>query len=99
MTAFDDLDDAAKVSYSRAELAATFSALTAVLDRLSALRTHASDPEGDIRLTLGPDGRLLSLFIDESVSGRLTHLRLEEKINHLLAEANREAQKSRRECY
>ncbi len=99
MTSFDDLDDAAKVSYSRAELAATFSQLSAVLDRLAALRTHAADPDGDVRLTIGPDGRLLSLFIDESVPGRLTHLALEQKINDLLAEANRVAEKSRRESY
>ena len=74
MTGFDDLDDAAKVKYSQAELAATYDELTAILDRLAALRTDAVDPDGDIRLQLGPDGRLLSLFIDESVPGRLTHL-------------------------
>ena len=48
MTGFDDLDDAAKVSYSQAELAATFSELTAALDRLAALRTEAADPDGDV---------------------------------------------------
>ena len=99
MTGFDDLDDAAKVRYSQSELATTFSELTAVLDRLAALRTNAEDPDGDVRLTLGPDGRLMSLFIDESVPGRLTHLALEEKINNLLAEANRAAEKSRKESY
>jgi hypothetical protein len=38
--------------------------LTAVLDRLATLRTNAADPDGDVRFTLGPDGRLLSFFID-----------------------------------
>lgn len=99
MTGFDDLDDAAKVRYSQSELAATFAELSALLDRLAALRTNAADPDGDVRLTLGQDGRLLSLFIDESVPGRLTHLALEEKINDLLAEANRAAEKSRRDTY
>jgi hypothetical protein len=99
MTGFDELDDAAKVSYCQAELAATFSELTAVLDRLAALRTEAADRDGVVRLTLGPDGRLLSLFLDESVPARLTNLALEEKINDLLAEANRVAEKSRRESY
>lgn len=99
MTGFDDLDDAAKVRYSQSELAATFAQLSAVLDRLAALRTNAADPDGDVRFTLGADGRLLNLFIDESVPGRLTHLALEEKINGLLAEANRVAEKSRRESY
>jgi hypothetical protein len=50
-------------------------------------------------VTLGPDGRLLTLFIDESVPRRLTHLVLEEEINNLLAEANRVVEKSRRETY
>ena len=99
MTGFDDLDDAAKVRYSQAELAATFAELSAVLDRLAAMRTNAGDPDGDVRFTLGPDGRLLSLFLDESVPARFTHLALEEKINSLLAEANRVAEKSRRESY
>ena len=78
MTGFDDLDDAAKVRYSQAELAATFAELSAVLDRLAAMRTNAGDPDGDVRFTLGPDGRLLSLFLDESVPARFTHLALEE---------------------
>ena len=94
MTGFDELDDAAKVKYSQAELAATYDELTAVLDRLAALRTDAADPDGDIRFQLGPDGRLLSLFIDESVPGRLTHLGLEETLNDLLARANVVAQDS-----
>ena len=96
---FDDLDDAAKVRYSQAELAASFAELTAVLDRLAALRTEAVDQGGDVALTLGPDGRMIRLFIAESVGGRLTHLALEEKINALLAEANRVAEKSRKETY
>ncbi|MGH3676756.1 MAG: hypothetical protein ACRDU5_13660 [Mycobacterium sp.] len=94
MTSFDDLDNAAKVKYSQTELAATYDELTAVLDRLAALRTDAEDPDGDVRFQLGPDGRLLSMFIDESVPGRLTHLGLEEKINDLLARANLVAQES-----
>ncbi len=97
MTEFHNLDDAAKVRYSQSELAATFAELSAVLDRLAALRTNVADPDSDVRFTLGPDSRLLSLFIGESVPGRLTHLALEQKINDLLAEANRVAEKSRRE--
>jgi hypothetical protein len=94
VTGFDELDDAGKVKYSQAELAATYDELTAILDRLAALRTDAMDPDGDIRLQLGPDGRLLSLSIHESVPGRLTHLGLEEKLNDLLARANVIAQES-----
>jgi hypothetical protein len=57
VTDFDELDDAAKVKYSQAELAATYDELTAILERLAALRTDAVDPDGDIRIQLGPDGR------------------------------------------
>jgi hypothetical protein len=99
VSAFDDLDDAAKVSYSQAELASTFTQLSSMLDRLAALRTNAADADGDVRFTLGADGRLVSLFIADSVPERLTHLALEEKINNLLAEANRVAENSRRESY
>ena len=70
MTGFDELDDAAKVKYSQTELAETYDELTAILDRLAALRTDAVDPDGDIRLQLGPDGRLLSLFIRRVGSGQ-----------------------------
>jgi hypothetical protein len=94
MTGFDDLDDAAKVKYSQAELASTYDELTAILDRLAALRTDATDPDGDIAIQLGPDGRLLSLAIGESVPSRLTHLALEERLNDLLARANVVAQES-----
>jgi len=97
--AFAALPDADKVRYSQSELAATFAELTAVLDGLAALRTDAVHPDGDIAFTLGSDGRLTTLFIDESVRGRLTHLQLEARINTLLAEANRVAEKSRREAY
>ncbi len=57
-------------------------------------RIDAIDPDGDIQIQLGPDGRLLSLAIGESVPGRLTHLALEEKLNDLLARANVVAQES-----
>ena len=43
MTGFDELDDAAKVKYSQAELAATYDELTNILDRLAALRTEGAD--------------------------------------------------------
>jgi hypothetical protein len=88
MTDFDDLDDAAKVKYSQAELAATYDELTSILDRLASLRTEAEDADGAISLQLGPDGRLISLFLDDSVPGMLTHLALEERLNDLLARAN-----------
>jgi hypothetical protein len=94
MTGFDELDDAGKVKYSQAELAATYDELTSILDRLAALRTDAQDADGDIRIQLGPDGRLLSLSIHESAPGRLTHLGLEEKLNDLLARANVVARES-----
>ena len=94
MTGFEELDYSGKVKYIQAELEATYDQLKSILHRLAALRTDALDPDGDIRIQLGPDGRLLSLSIHESVPGRLTHLGLEEKLNDLLARANVVAQES-----
>jgi hypothetical protein len=94
---FDDLGDADKVKYSQAELAATFAELDAKLQRLAALRTETEDPEGLVRFTLGPDGRLLSLFIDDAAQTRLTNLALEQKLNEMFEVANEAAWQSRRE--
>ena len=93
---FDDLGDADKVKYSQAELAATLADLDAKLARLAALRTQAEDSDGLVRFTLGPDGRLLDLFIDDSVPRRLTNLALEEKLNEMLEAANASAWQSRK---
>ena len=94
---FDNLGDADKVKYSQAELAATLAELDAKLQRLAALRTEADDPDGLVRVTLGPDGRLLSLFLHEAVPRRLTHLALEEKLNEMFEAANEAVLQSRRE--
>ncbi|HZA08999.1 hypothetical protein [Mycobacterium sp.] len=94
---FDDLGDAEKVKYSQAELAATFAELDAKLARLAALRTEAEDSDGWVRFSLGPDGRLLSLFIDDTAPARLTNLALEQKLNEMLEAANAAVWRSRRE--
>ena len=93
---FDDLGDADKVKYSQAELAATFAELDAKLARLVALRTEAEDPDGLIRFTLGPDGRLLTLFIDDADRRKLTILSLELKLNAMFEAANAEVWHGRR---
>lgn len=85
---FEDLDDAEKVRYSEAEVAATLGKLDALIAALSALRTDVEDPDGLVRFTLGDDGRLLTLFIDDSVRTRLTNLALEQKLNALLEQGN-----------
>ena len=94
---FDDLGDADKVKYSQAELAATLADLDAKLANLAALRTEAEDADGLVRFTLGPDGRLLALFIDDAVPGRLTNLALEQKLNEMFEAANASAWQSRRD--
>jgi predicted lipid carrier protein YhbT len=94
---FDDLGDAEKVKFSQAELAATLAELDGKLQRLAALRTEAEDPDSLVRFTLGPDGRLLTLFLHEAVPSRLTNLALEQKLNDLFAAANEEARAARRE--
>jgi hypothetical protein len=85
---FEDLGDAEKVKYSEAEVAATLGKLDALIAELSALRTDVDDPDGVVRFTLGDDGRLLTLFIDDSVGNRLTNLGLEQKLNTLLENGN-----------
>ena len=95
-SSFDDLGDAEKVKFSQAELAATLADLDAKLARLAALRAEASDPDGEVRFTLGPDGRLLSLFIEDSATSRLTNLALEQKLNELFRTSNESVWLSRR---
>jgi hypothetical protein len=69
----------------------------AKLASLAALRTETEDPNGLIRFTLGPDGRLLTLFIDDAVPRRLTHLALEQKLNEMFEAANAAAWQSRKQ--
>jgi DNA-binding protein YbaB len=85
---FDDLSDAEKVTFSEDEVAATLSKLDELIAQLSALRTEVEDPDGLVRISLGDDGRLLALFIDDAVGTSLTNLALESKINALLAAGN-----------
>jgi len=85
---FEDLDDAGKVKYSEAEVDATLGKLDQLIAALSELRTDVDDPDGLVRLTMGDDGRLLTLFIDDSVGTRLTNLGLEQKLNSLLERGN-----------
>jgi len=85
---FEDLSDAGKVKYSEAEVAATLGKLDQLIAALSELRTDVDDPDGLVRFTMGDDGRLLTLFIDDSVGTRLTNLGLEQKLNSLLERGN-----------
>jgi hypothetical protein len=96
---FEELDDADKVKFSQAEVAATLASLDDVIARMSALRTDVEDPDGLVRLTLGDDGRLLTLFIDDAVRGSLTNLALEKKINGLFETGNQAMRLSRREFW
>jgi hypothetical protein len=51
-------------------------------------RTEIEDPDGLVRFTLGDDGRLLTLFIDDAVRLRLNNLDLEKKLNDLFSAGN-----------
>jgi hypothetical protein len=96
---FDELDDADKVKFSEAEVSATLASLDDVIARMSALRTEVEDADGLMRLTLGDDGRLLNLFIDDAVRGSLANLALEKKINSLFEAGNEAMRASRREFW
>ena len=61
-----------KVKFSEAEIASTLAKLDDAIARMAALRTEVEDPEGLIRFTLGDDGRLLTLFIQDNVGQLLT---------------------------
>jgi hypothetical protein len=94
---FDDLGDAEKVKYSENEVAATLGKLDRLIAQLSALRTEVEDPDGLVRFSLGDDGRLLTLFIDDAVRTSLTNLALESKINALLESGNKAVWHSRQQ--
>lgn len=96
---FDDLDDAQKVKYVEAEVAATLNRLDEMIAQLGALRTEVEDPDGLVRFTLGDDGRLLSLFVHDAVRTSLTHLGLEKKLNDLFQAGNDAMRLSRREFW
>jgi len=96
---FDDLGDAEKVKFCETEIAATVDRLTDMIARLAALRTEVDDPDGLVRFTLGDDGRLLTLFIDDFVARSLTRMGLEKKLNELFAAGNEAMRLSRREFW
>jgi hypothetical protein len=99
VTDFEDLGDAEKVKFAEAELAATLTRLDDMIARLTGLRTEVDDPDGLVRFTLGDDGRLMSLFIDDAVRTRLTNLSLEKKLNDLLSAGNEAMRLSRKQFW
>jgi hypothetical protein len=96
---FDDLGDAEKVKYCQTEVAATVDRLNTMITQLAALRTEVDDPDRLVRFTLGDDGRLLTLFIDDYVARSLTRIGLENKLNELLAAGNEAMRLSRKEFW
>jgi hypothetical protein len=99
VTHFEDLGDAEKAKFVEAELTATLNKLDDMIARLTALRPEVEDPDGLVRFTLGDDGRLLSLFIDDAVRTRLTNLALEKKLNDLLSAGNEAMRLSRKQFW
>jgi hypothetical protein len=82
-----------------AELSATLTRLEDVIAGLTGLRAEVDDPDGLVRFTLGDDGRLMSLFIDDAVRTRLTNLGLEKKLNDLLSAGNEAMRLSRKQFW
>lgn len=99
MSGFEELGDAEKVKYSEAEVAATLGRLDDMIARLTALRTEVDDPDGLVRFTLGDDGRLMTLFIDDAVRTSLTNLGLEKKLNDLFSAGNEAMRLSRKQFW
>jgi hypothetical protein len=96
---FDDLGPAEKVKFSEAEIASTLAKLDDAIARMAALRTDVEDPDGLIRFTLGDDGRLLTLFIQDNVGQLLSNLDLEERLNRLFDAGNEAMRLSRDEFW
>jgi hypothetical protein len=96
---FHELGDAEKVKYCETEVAATLGRLDDMIARLAALRTEVDDPNGLVRFTLGDDGRLLTLYIDDAVAASLTRLALENKLNDMIAAGNQAMRLSRKEFW
>jgi hypothetical protein len=88
VTEFEDLGDAETVKFVEAELTSTLNRLDDMIAKLTGLRTEIEDPDGLVRFTLGDDGRLLTLFIDDAVRTRLNNLGLEKKLNDLFSAGN-----------
>ena len=99
MTDFEDLGDAEKVKFVEAELTSTLNRLDDMIARLTGLRTEVDDPDGLVRFTLGDDGRLMTLFIDDAVRTSLTNLGLEKKLNDLFAAGNEAMRLSRKQFW
>jgi hypothetical protein len=99
VTDFEDLGDAEKVKFVEAELSSTLNRLDDMIAKLTGLRTEIEDPDGLVRFTLGDDGRLLTLFIDDAVRTRLNNLDLEKKLNDLLSAGNEAMRLSRKEFW
>ncbi|MDT5044776.1 MAG: hypothetical protein QOG75_629 [Mycobacterium sp.] len=99
MTDFEDLGDAEKVKFVEAELTSTLNRLDDMIARLTGLRTEIEDPDGLVRFTLGDDGRLLTLFIDDAVRTRLNNLALEKRLNDLLSAGNEAMRLSRKQFW
>ena len=85
---FDGLDDAEKVKYCETEVAHTLGRLDDMIAALAALRTEVDDPSGLLQFTLGEDGRLLRLYIDDAVAMSLSRLALEKKLNDMFSAGN-----------
>ena len=83
----------------RPELTSTLNRLDDMIARLTGLRTEIEDPDGLVRFTLGDDGRLLTLFIDDAVRTRLNNLGLEKKLNDLLSAGNEAMRLSRKQFW
>jgi hypothetical protein len=99
VTDFEDLGDAEKVKFVEAELTSTLNRLDDMIARLTGLRTEVDDPDGLVRFTLGDDGRLLTLFIDDAVRTSLNNLGLEKKVNDLFSAGNEAMRLSRKQFW
>ncbi|WP_276823946.1 YbaB/EbfC family nucleoid-associated protein [Mycolicibacterium mageritense] len=84
---FDSLDDYGKVDFVENDLGGIAAGLDRLIKDLSDIKVGARDPDGVVEVTLGYNGRLNRLWLDENVSDRYSNLELEEKLNQTTRDA------------
>ena len=87
-TPFEDLVPPDMVAFALAEVEARSAKLDRMCARRHGLNVTVSHPDGLVWLTLGDDGRLVALFIDDAVPRIMTHLDLEDALNELVRAGN-----------
>ena len=84
---FDSLDDRGKRDFAEKELADYAAGLDELIKKLSNVKVGAQDPDGVVEVTLGYNGRLSRLWMDQGATARFNNIELEDKLNQTMRDA------------